>query len=215
MRIILIGAPGTGKGTQGIFISERYNVPKISTGDMLREEVYLKTKIGLIIKNIIAQGQLVPNKIVCNLIKKRIQKKDCINGFLLDGFPRTIKQAIYLSNINFKIDYILEFIVPFHTILERISGRRVHTDSGRIYHIKFKPPKIQNKDDITGELLTIREDDKIESIKTRLEEYKKIHDPLINYYINLHKIGHIKFFQIDGTNSVSLIHKKIEKILNK
>ncbi|AEO08257.1 adenylate kinase [Buchnera aphidicola] len=213
MRIILIGAPGTGKGTQGTFISERYKIPKISTGDMLREAVHLKTNIGRIIKNVIEKGKLVSNEIVCNLIAKRIQKKDCINGFLLDGFPRTLEQAYYLSKINFKIDYVLEFMVPFQSILERISGRRVHAASGRIYHVKFKPPKIQNKDDITGQELIIREDDKIESVIQRLEEYKKIHDPLIKYYINQKKMGNIKFFQINGTNSVSFIHKKIEQAL--
>ncbi|ADP67950.1 adenylate kinase [Buchnera aphidicola str. JF98 (Acyrthosiphon pisum)] len=145
MRIILLGAPGTGKGTQGKFITEKYKIPQISTGDMLRESVVLKNKIGMIIKNIIEEGKLVSDEIVCHLIKNRIKKHDCINGFILDGFPRTIQQALYLSKKNIKIDYVLEFIIPHEYILERISGRRIHIQSGRIYHVKFKPPKNQRQ----------------------------------------------------------------------
>ncbi|QCI23993.1 adenylate kinase [Buchnera aphidicola (Macrosiphoniella sanborni)] len=215
MRIILLGAPGTGKGTQGKFITERYKIPKISTGDMLREAIYSKTKTGIIIQSIVREGRLVSDEIVCNLIKQRIQKKDCINGFLLDGFPRTITQALYLSKIKIKIDYILELIVPYKVILERISGRRVHPQSGRIYHIKFKPPKIQDQDDLTGQSLIIREDDKKESIIRRLKEYKNMHNSLIKYYIQEKNIGNIKLFKICSTDSVSVIHKKIKDILKK
>jgi len=213
MRIILLGAPGTGKGTQGKFISKKYKIPQISTGDMLRESVNSKNKIGKIIKNIIENGKLVSDEIVCDLINKRIHQKDCINGFLLDGFPRTVTQAFYLSEKKIKIDYILEFIVPYKSILERISGRRIHIQSGRIYHIKFNPPKIENKDDITGEELIIRKDDTKESIKERLEEYKKMHIPLMKYYINKKELENIKIFQINGTNSLLSIKKRIEKIL--
>lgn len=215
MRIILLGAPGSGKGTQAIFIQKKYKIPKISTGDMLREEILTQTRIGKIIQNLVQQGKLVSDNIVCNLIQKRIKKQDCINGFILDGFPRTIEQAIYLSTIQIKIDYILEFIVPYKSILERISGRRVHTESGRIYHIRFQPPKIQDRDDLTGEPLIIREDDKKERIKQRLKEYEKMHNPLIEYYINEQNLGKIKYFKIYGTDSVLLIHKKIENILKK
>jgi len=215
MRIILLGAPGTGKGTQGKFISEKYKIPQISTGDMLRESINSKNKIGKIIKNIIENGKLVSDEIVCDLIHKRINQKDCINGFLLDGFPRTVTQACYLSEKKINIDYILEFIVPYESILERISGRRIHIQSGRIYHIKFKPPKIENQDDITGEKLITRKDDKKESIQERLEEYKKMHFPLIKYYINKQESENIKIFQIDGKDSFLSIKKRIEKILKK
>jgi len=213
MRIILLGAPGTGKGTQGKFITEKYNIPQISTGDMLRKSINSNNQIGIIIKNIIEEGKLVSDKIVCNLIKKRIKKKDCINGFLLDGFPRTIEQAFYLTKNKIKIDYVLEFMMPHKTILERISGRRIHAQSGRIYHIKFNPPKNKNKDDLTGEPLIIREDDKKKSVEKRLEEYKKTHYPLVNYYINQNKIGNIKFFQINAMHELLLIKKKVELIL--
>ncbi|QCI22917.1 adenylate kinase [Buchnera aphidicola] len=215
MRIILLGAPGTGKGTQGKFIAEKHKIPQISTGDMLRESIDLKNKIGITIKNVIEEGKLVSDDIVCNLIKERIRKKDCINGFLLDGFPRTVKQAFCLSKNKIKIDYVLEFIMPHQSILERISGRRIHLQSGRIYHVKFSPPKNKDKDDITGEPLIQRKDDKLESIKNRLEEYKKTHHLLVKHYIYEKKIGNVKYFQIDAMNELSLIKEKIDMILEK
>lgn len=213
MRIILIGAPGTGKGTQAKFITEKYKIPQISTGDMLRESIYSKNKIGKIIKNIIEKGKLVSDKIVCDLIEKRILKKDCINGFILDGFPRTIEQALYLSQKKIKIDYVLDFIMPYESILERISGRRIHVNSGRTYHIKFNPPKTRDQDDITGEALIIRKDDQKESIKKRLEEYKKTYHLLVQYYTSQKKIDNVQYFKIDAMNSFLSIRKTIEKIL--
>ncbi|AHG59913.1 adenylate kinase [Buchnera aphidicola] len=215
MRIILLGAPGTGKGTQGKFITEKYNIPKISTGDILRESIYAQDTFGKMIQKTVEKGKLVSDKIVCDLIKIRIQKKDCINGFILDGFPRTIEQAHYLSNNKIKIDYVLEFIVPYKLILERISGRRIHLQSGRIYHIKFHPPKIENQDDLTGESLITREDDKKESVEKRLKEYEKLTHSVVNYYKNQKKIGNIKFFKINGINSSSIIKNQIEGILKK
>ncbi len=215
MRIILLGAPGTGKGTQGKFIAEKYNIPQISTGDMLRESIYSQSKIGKIIQNTVQKGKLVSDDIVCNLIKNRTGKKDCINGFLLDGFPRTLQQAYYLSKIKIKIDYVLEFIVPYQSILERVSGRRIHIQSGRIYHIKFNPPKIPEKDDLTGQELITREDDKTNRIEKRLEEYKKITYPLIKYFLNEKKLGNLQFFQINGMDSLLTIKKNIEIILKK
>ncbi|QIQ42048.1 MAG: adenylate kinase [Buchnera aphidicola (Microlophium carnosum)] len=215
MRIILLGAPGTGKGTQGKFIAKKYQIPQISTGDMLRETIRAKNKIGTSIQKIIEKGKLVSDKIVCDLIKKRVKKKDCINGFLLDGFPRTIEQAFYLSKNKIKIDYVLEFIMPYDSILERILGRRIHIQSGRIYHVKFNPPKNKDKDDLTGESLIIRKDDKEESVKNRLEEYKKTNRLLVEYYINEKKLGKIKFFQINAMNVLSLIKKEVEMILKK
>ncbi|QCI24520.1 adenylate kinase [Buchnera aphidicola (Muscaphis stroyani)] len=213
MRIVLLGAPGTGKGTQGKFIVEKYKIPSISTGDILRENIYLKNEIGNKIKKKIQKGQLVSNKIVCNVIKQRIEKNDCINGFMLDGFPRTIDQAHFLSKLNIKIDYVIEFIVPYELILERISGRRIHVPSGRVYHIKFNPPQIEEKDDVTGDLLSLRKDDNLEILKKRLEEHKKNKNLLDQYYKNEKKIGNIKYFKINGTDSVLNIKNKIQFIL--
>lgn len=213
MRIILLGAPGTGKGTQGIFIGKKYNIPQISIGDMLRENIHLKNKIGKIIKKTVENGNLVSNKIVCTILKRRIIKKDCQNGFLLDGFPRTIEQANYLSENKIKIDYVLEFSMPYKLILERISGRRIHVQSGRIYHIKYNPPKNEQKDDLTGEILITRKDDKKSSIKKRLEEYKRETYPLIEYYLNEDKLGKLKFFKIDASDSLLNIKHNIKTIL--
>ncbi|QCI20612.1 adenylate kinase [Buchnera aphidicola (Brachycaudus cardui)] len=213
MRIVLLGAPGTGKGTQGRFISETYNIPQISTGDILRESIYSKDEIGNIVKKTVQEGKLVSDNIVCNLVKKRIQKKDCNNGFLLDGFPRTIAQAHYLSSNKIKIDYVIELRVPYTSILERISGRRIHTKSGRIYHIKFNPPKIEDKDDLTGEPLVIRKDDEKESIIKRLKEYEKMTYPVITYYIDKEKFGTLRFFKINAVHPSLIIKKQIDAIL--
>lgn len=212
MRIILLGAPGTGKGTQGKFIEKKYNIPKISTGDILRKKIEENHQISKKINEILKNGKLVSDKIVCNLLNERLNKTDCKNGFILDGFPRTKKQAIYLSKINVKIDYILEFIVPYEIILQRISGRRIHFSSGRIYHINFNPPKEKNKDDITKEQLSIREDDKISSVKKRLKEYEEKTILLREYYLEKPEL---KYFKIDGAEKLSNIFKKIESILNK
>ncbi|QCI20031.1 MAG: adenylate kinase [Buchnera aphidicola (Brevicoryne brassicae)] len=215
MRIILLGAPGTGKGTQGKLISEKYNIPQICTGDMLRENIYLKNEIGNIIKNTIKKGKLVSDTIVCDLIKIRIKKKDCKNGFLLDGFPRSIEQAYYLSKNKIIIDYVLDFIMPNKAILERISGRRTHLQSGRIYHIKFNPPKIHNKDDLTGDTLIVREDDKKEILEKRLREYEKITHPLKKYYLNQASQRKLQFFTINAMDSLLNIKNKIENFLKK
>lgn len=213
MRIILLGAPGTGKGTQAKFIEKKYNITSISTGDILRKKSYSKDAIGKTIKNIIKKGKLVPDSIVCYLIKNRIKEKDCKNGFILDGFPRNIEQAIYLSVNKITINFVLNFYMPYQYILERISGRRIHLKSGRTYHIKYNPPKIYDKDDLTGDNLTIREDDKKESVERRLKEYEKIIDPLKKYYLKKSVINQLKFFTIDSTDSILNIKKKIEKIL--
>ncbi|CAL4325545.1 adenylate kinase [Buchnera aphidicola] len=212
MRIILIGAPASGKGTQAKLISEKYNIPKISTGDILRENIQINNEIGKKIRNILKNGELVSNEIVCELIKKRIQKKDCINGFLLDGFPRTKKQAEYIFNLRIKIDYILEFIVPHQLILKRICGRRVHIPSGRIYNIHYNPPIEEGKDDITKEKLQIREDDKNDIVKKRLENYEENIYSLTQY---ISKKKNIKYFRINGKESILNIYKKIETLLNK
>ncbi|WP_422667378.1 adenylate kinase [Buchnera aphidicola] len=213
MRIILLGPPGTGKGTQGKFIIKKYNIPHISTGDILRENISSGSIIGEKIKNTMIQGKLVDNNIICDLITKRIQKKDCDNGFLLDGFPRNIEQAQYLSRKKINIDYILELLIPYKLILERISGRRIHLNSGRIYHIKFNPPKEKNIDDFTGEKLCIREDDKIEIVKKRLKEYIQLSQPLTQYYQEKKIQDNLKYFQLNGANTLSEVKKNIDFIL--
>lgn len=210
MRIIFLGAPGTGKGTQAKFITEKYKIPQISTGDILRKHIKLKNQIGKKIYNILKNGELVEDNIVCNLVFERIREKDCIKGFLLDGFPRTLKQAEYISNLGVLINFIFEFIVPDKLILKRISGRRVHIRSGRTYHIYFNPPKEEGIDDITKEKLIIREDDKIKSVQKRLKDYKKNHDILMRYYLKKEKL---KCFKIDGTKEPHIVHKEIQKIL--
>lgn len=215
MHIILLGAPGTGKGTQSKFIIEKYQIPQISTGDILRDSIKLKNKIGKKIYKILKNGQLVSDDIVCNLVYERIKKADCANGFLLDGFPRTIKQAKYISYLGIKINFVLEFIVPDDLILKRISGRRIHPESGRSYHIYFNPPKEEGIDDITKEKLITREDDKIKSVKNRLENHKKNIDLLTRYYLNQEKLKNLKFFKIDGTEKPEIIQKKIKIILEK
>ncbi|QCI18440.1 adenylate kinase [Buchnera aphidicola (Aphis nasturtii)] len=213
MHIILLGAPGTGKGTQSKFIAKKYKIPQISTGDILREHIELKDAIGKKILNILKNGELVSDDIVCNLIYKKINQKNCTKGFLLDGFPRTITQAKYISNLGIKIHFVFEFIVPDELIFQRISGRRIHIQSGRTYHIFFNPPKEEGKDDITKEQLIIREDDKIESIKNRLKHYKKNNNELTKYYLEENKLKKLKFFQVDGTKKPDIIKKEIETLI--
>ncbi|ALD15412.1 adenylate kinase [Buchnera aphidicola (Aphis glycines)] len=213
MHIILLGAPGTGKGTQSKIISKEYKIQQISTGDILRKNIESKNKIGKKIYNILKNGELVSDNIVCDLLYKEIKKEQYIKGFLLDGFPRTIEQAKYISSLNIKIDFIFELIVPDELIFKRISGRRIHVQSGRTYHINFNPPKEQGKDDITKEPLVIREDDTIESIKNRLENYKENHKKLNEYYLKEKKLKKLKFFQLDGTKKPDIIYNKIEKII--
>ncbi|CAL4325000.1 adenylate kinase [Buchnera aphidicola] len=215
MRIILLGPPGTGKGTQGEFIIKKYKIPHISTGNLLRENIKKNNKISAKIKNNIIQGKLVDNDIICYLLLQRIQKQDCHNGFLLDGFPRNITQAELLSNQGIKIDYVLELLIPNALILERLSGRRIHKSSGRIYHIKFNPPKKQEIDDITGEKLDIRDDDKIEVVQKRLEEYMKMTYPLTKYYKEEHIKKKLKYFKINGANKLLKIKSNIDNILKK
>ncbi|CAL4324716.1 adenylate kinase [Buchnera aphidicola] len=213
MRIIFIGAPGTGKGTQAQWITDQYNIPKISTGDLLRNEILKKTELSKKIKKIINCGKLVDDNIVTQLIKKRIKKKDCNPGFLLDGFPRTVNQANAIEKINIKIDFIIEFSLTEKLILERIQGRRIHVESGRVYHIIFNPPIIENKDNITGQPLTIRDDDKEEKIKKRIKEYKKFTVPLIKYYKHTTKLSNIKYYKIDASYTTLEIKKNIENII--
>ncbi|EYC50984.1 adenylate kinase [Hylemonella gracilis str. Niagara R] len=182
MRLILLGAPGAGKGTQAAFLCKKYGIPQISTGDMLRAAVKAGTPLGLQAKAVMESGGLVSDDLIINLVKERIAQPDCAAGFLFDGFPRTIPQAEAMKAAGVKLDYVLEIDVPFDAIIERMSGRRSHPASGRTYHIKFNPPIAAGKDDITGEPLVQRDDDKEETVKKRLDVYSAQTRPLVDYY---------------------------------
>jgi len=182
MRLILLGAPGAGKGTQAAFICQKFGIPQISTGDMLRAAVKAGTEMGLAAKKVMDAGGLVSDDIIIGLVKERITQPDCAKGFLFDGFPRTIPQADAMKAAGVKLDFVLEIDVPDSAIIERMSGRRVHVASGRSYHVKFNPPKSEGRDDLTGEDLIQREDDKEETVKKRLEVYQSQTRPLVAYY---------------------------------
>lgn len=182
MRLILLGAPGAGKGTQATFIKEKFGIPQISTGDMLRAAVKAGTPLGLEAKKVMDSGGLVSDDIIINLVKERLKESDCANGYLFDGFPRTIPQAEAMKEAGVKIDFVLEIDVPHDAIIDRMSGRRTHPASGRTYHIRFNPPKQEGIDDLTGEPLVQRDDDKEETVKKRLDVYEKQTRPLVDYY---------------------------------
>ncbi|AKA39514.1 adenylate kinase [Yersinia ruckeri] len=213
MRIILLGAPGAGKGTQAQFIMEKYGIPQISTGDMLRAAVKAGSELGLKAKEIMDAGKLVTDELVIALVKERITQDDCRDGFLLDGFPRTIPQADAMKEAGIKVDYVLEFDVPDELIVERIVGRRVHAPSGRVYHIKFNPPKVENKDDATGDELTLRKDDQEDTVRKRLVEYHQQTAPLVSYYRQEADAGHTQYFKLDGTRNVSEVSAELATIL--
>lgn len=184
MRLILLGAPGAGKGTQATFICQKYGIPQISTGDMLRAAVKAGTPLGIEAKKVMDAGGLVSDDLIINLVKDRIAQPDCAKGFLFDGFPRTLPQADAMKAAGVKLDYVLEIDVPFEAIIERMSGRRSHPASGRTYHVKFNPPRVEGKDDVTGEPLIQREDDKEDTVRKRLEVYSAQTRPLVDYYSN-------------------------------
>ena len=208
MRLIVLGAPGAGKGTQAQFIREKYGIPQISTGDMLRAAVKAGTPLGIEAKKVMDAGGLVSDDLIINLVKERIAQPDCANGFLFDGFPRTIPQAEAMKEAGVNLDYVLEIDVPFEAIIERMSGRRSHPASGRTYHVKFNPPKAEGVDDITGEPLVQRDDDKEETVKKRLEVYSQQTRPLVDYYSNWAKedpAAAPKYRAISGMGSVEEI----------
>ena len=208
MRLILLGAPGAGKGTQATFICQAYGIPQISTGDMLRAAVKAGTEMGLAAKKVMDAGGLVGDDIIIGLVKERITHADCANGFLFDGFPRTIPQADAMKKAGVKLDCVLEIDVPFDAIIERMSGRRVHVASGRTYHVKFNPPKKEGVDDITGEPLIQRDDDKEDTVKKRLEVYSAQTRPLVDYYAGWAKADPTlapKYRAISGQGSVEHI----------
>ena len=208
MRLILLGAPGAGKGTQAAFICEKFGIPQISTGDMLRAAVKAGTPLGLQAKAVMDAGQLVSDELIINLVKDRIAQPDCAKGFLFDGFPRTIPQADAMKAAGVKLDYVLEIDVPFEAIIDRMSGRRSHPASGRTYHVKFNPPKVEGIDDVTGEPLVQREDDKEETVKKRMQVYSDQTRPLVDYYSNWAKAEPQtapQYRAISGTGSVEEI----------
>jgi len=208
MRLILLGAPGAGKGTQATYIKERFNIPQISTGDMLRAAVKAGTPLGLAAKQVMDSGGLVSDDIIIGLVKDRLKEPDCANGYLFDGFPRTVPQADAMKEAGVAIDYVLEIDVPDQAIIERMSGRRVHPASGRTYHIKFNPPKVEGKDDATGEDLVQRPDDAEETVKKRLTVYHDQTKILVSYYNNWAQSGEPgapKYRRIEGVGPVESI----------
>ena len=211
MNLVLFGPPGAGKGTQSKILTEKRGLPQLSTGDMLRAAIKAGTAMGLAAKAVMDSGALVSDDIIIGLVKERIAQDDCAKGFLFDGFPRTIPQADAMKAAGVKLDYVLEIDVPFDAIIERMSGRRVHVASGRTYHVKYNPPKVAGKDDVTGEDLIQREDDKEETVKKRLDVYSAQTRPLVDYYSQWAATGDAnapKYRRIEGVGSVDEIMKK-------
>ena len=209
MRIILLGGPGAGKGTQANFIKERYGIPQISTGDMLRAHVKAGTELGKAAKKIMDEGGLVSDDIIMGMVKERIKEDDCKNGYLFDGFPRTIPQAEAMKEAGIGIDAVVEIDVPDEEIIKRMSGRRVHLPSGRTYHVIYNPPKEEGKDDVTGEPLVQRDDDKEETVRERLRVYHEQTEPLIDFYTKEAEQGNVKYVKVNGVGSVEEIRDAI------
>lgn len=215
MRVILLGAPGAGKGTQAKFITEKFGIPQISTGDMLRAAVKAGTELGLIAKSVMDSGGLVSDELIINLVKERISQDDCKNGFLFDGFPRTIPQAEALVKAGVELDNVVEIAVDDEEIVQRIAGRRVHEPSGRVYHTVYNPPKVAGKDDLTGEELVQRKDDTEETVRHRLSVYHSQTKPLVDFYQKLAAAhGKPKYSHIAGVGSVDAITGKVMQALS-
>lgn len=212
MRLILLGGPGAGKGTQATFITEKFGIPQISTGDMLRAAVKAGTPLGLEAKKVMDAGELISDEIITGLVKERVQDADCENGYLLDGFPRTIPQADAMREFGIDVDYVVEISVSDDEIIKRMSGRRAHLASGRTYHVVYNPPKQEGIDDVTGEPLVQREDDKEETVKKRLDVYHGQTEPLIEYYRDFAESGEANapnYIKIEGVGSVEDIRNNI------
>jgi len=217
MKLILLGPPGAGKGTQASFIREKFAIPQISTGDMLRAAVKAGTPLGVAAKKVMDAGQLVSDDIIIGLVKERLRQPDCANGYLFDGFPRTIPQAEAMKSAGVAIDYVLEIDVPDEDIILRMGGRRVHAASGRTYHVKFNPPKVEGRDDATGEPLIQRDDDREETVRKRLEVYRAQTRPLVEYYGKWSASGDAKaprYRRISGTGPVEQVKSRAIAALN-
>jgi adenylate kinase len=218
MRLILLGGPGAGKGTQANYIKEKYQIPQISTGDMLRAAVKAGTELGMKAKEYMDSGGLVPDEVIIGLVKERIQEPDCENGFLFDGFPRTIPQADAMKEAGVAIDAVVEIDVPDEEIIKRMSGRRAHLASGRTYHIVYNPPKVEGQDDVTGEPLVQRDDDKEDVVKKRLDVYHAQTEPLVEYYKKWAATaapGSPQHLRIEGVGKVDEIRDQIYTSLDK
>lgn len=216
MRLILLGPPGAGKGTQASFLTTHFDIPQIATGDMLRAAVKAGTPLGLEAKKVMDAGQLVSDEIIIGLVKDRLAEGDCKHGYLFDGFPRTIPQAEALLDNNIGLDFVVEIEVPYADIIERMSGRRVHLSSGRTYHEKFNPPKNPGVDDVTGEPLVQRDDDKEETVRHRLEVYETQTRPLVNFYFELAEqdTNAPRYRKISGLGTVEEVHKRMLEALS-
>jgi len=214
MNLIILGPPGAGKGTQAAFIASEQNIPHISTGDMLREAIKNGTELGLQAKAVMDSGNLVSDELIIELVKERISQDDCKNGFLFDGFPRTIPQAEALQENNVDINGVIELVIADEEIIKRMSGRRIHLASGRTYHVDFNPPKKPGLDDETGEELIIRKDDEPETVKDRLKVYWTQTQPLIEYYSNFKNASDFKYLTVDGTLTVEEIKNNIKEFLS-
>ena len=214
MNLIILGPPGAGKGTQAAFIASEQNIPHISTGDMLREAIKNGTELGLQAKAVMDAGNLVSDELIIELVKERISQDDCKNGFLFDGFPRTIPQAEALQENNIEINGVIELVIADEEIIKRMSGRRIHLASGRTYHVDFNPPKKPGLDDETGEELIIRKDDEPETVKDRLKVYWAQTQPLIEYYSNFKNASDFRYLTVDGTLTVEEIRNNIKDFLS-
>jgi len=216
MRLILLGPPGAGKGTQAGFITAAFGIPQISTGDMLRAAIKAGTELGKMAKQVMDEGKLVSDDIIIGLVKERLKQPDCANGYLFDGFPRTIPQAQALRDSGIQLDHVVELQVPDSAIIERMSGRRVHQPSGRSYHIRFNPPKVEGKDDLTGEPLTQRDDDREEVVRKRLDVYQQQTRPLVDYYQAWAKTGDAaapRYHALAGVGTVVEIRDRVMAVL--
>ena len=213
MRIILLGAPGAGKGTQAQFLMGKFGIPQISTGDMLRAAIKAGTQLGVAAKRVMDEGKLVSDELIIGLVKERITQADCAGGFLLDGFPRTIPQADAMKDADIKVDHVIEFDVNDEVIVERMSGRRVHPGSGRVYHLRYNPPKVEGKDDETGEELAIRPDDQEQTVRKRLGIYHEQTKPLVDYYTELASTGDCAYHKLDGSQAVEAVSQQLATLL--
>ena len=215
MRLILLGAPGVGKGTQAQFIPEAYGIPQISTGDMLRQAIAAETPLGLEVKGVMDRGELVTDEIIVNLVKERLAQPDCEKGFLFDGFPRTIPQAEAVEKAGIALDHVVEIQADEAEIIRRLSGRRVHPGSGRTYHTVYQPPQQEGIDDETGEALVQRDDDQEETVRERLRVYQEQTAPLVSFYQNVAATTSVRYSAVDGTGSTDDIRVRIEQALER